>query len=146
MNRIISVLRDPILLLPKVALALDLVLWLFWLPVMLRMYTVPILLQRLAESKKYIRRTPTELRDVIGIASCVCNLRPFRSRFFPKLWLRQSLTLYRTLSRMGYPVEIHFGVRKEENNITGHSWVTIAGKPVADTSYSAIFKTVYSYP
>jgi len=46
---------------------------------------------------------------------------------------------------MGYPVEIHFGVRKDEDNFIGHSWVTMEGKPVADTTYSGIFKAVYSH-
>ena len=47
---------------------------------------------------------------------------------------------------MGYQVEIHFGVWKDENNFMGHSWVTMEGKPVADTTSSAIFKVVYSHP
>ena len=113
---------------------------------MLRLYTVPILLERLGESKKHIRKTPMELREVIGIATRVCNLRPFRSRFFPKVCLRQSLTLYRTLSQMGYPVEIHFGALKDGEDLCGHSWVTIRGEPLADTARSGIFKVVYSYP
>jgi hypothetical protein len=46
---------------------------------------------------------------------------------------------------MGYPVEIHFGVRKDDKTLSGHSWVTMEGKPVADTTYSGIFKAVYSH-
>ena len=113
---------------------------------MLRIHTIPILLKRLARSEKHVRKTPMELREAIGIVTRVCNLRVFRSRIFPKLCLRQSLTLYRTLNQMGYPVEIHFGVRKDDKNFQGHSWVTIHGEPVADTARSEIFKVVYSYP
>ena len=53
MSRIISFARDPIRFLSKAVLAWDLVLWLFWLPVMLRIHTVPMLLKRLAEQKAY---------------------------------------------------------------------------------------------
>ena len=146
MSRIISFARDPILFLAKALLALDLVLWLCWLPVMLRVHTIPMLLNRLARSEKHIRRTPMGLRDVVGIVTRICNLRPFRSRFFPKVCLRQSLTLYRTLSQMGYPVEIHFGALKDGEDLYGHSWVTMHGEPLADTARSGVFKVVYSYP
>ena len=113
---------------------------------MLRMHTVPILLKRLALSEAHVKKTPMELREAIGIVTRVCNLSMFRSRFFPKLCLRQSLALYRTLNQMGYPVEIHFGVKKDDKNFEGHSWVTIHGEPVADTAPDGHFKVVYSYP
>jgi Transglutaminase-like superfamily len=145
-NRIISFARDPILFLAKALLALDLVLWLCWLPVILRVHTIPLLLNRLSRSEKHIRRMPMGSWDVVGIVTRICNLRPFRSRFFPKVCLRQSLTLYRTLSQMGYPVEIHFGTLKDGEDFYGHSWVTIHGEPLADTARSGVFRVLYSYP
>ncbi len=122
----INCLRYPIRehFLSKAALALDLFLWLWWLPVMLRIYT---------------------LEEAIRIVTLVCALKPFRSRIFPKLCLRQSLALYRALTRMGYPVVIHFGVMKDEKSLHGHSWVTIEGNPVADTVRGGLFKAVYSH-
>ena len=33
---------------------------------------------------------------------------------------------------MGYPVQIHFGVMKDETGFQGHSWVTLEGKAVAE--------------
>lgn len=146
MSRIVSFLRDPIRFLSKALLALDLVLWLFWLPVMLRVHAIPMLLKRLARSEKHIRETPMELRDAVDIVTRICNLMPFRARIFPQRCLRQSLALYRTLSQMGYPVEIHFGVMKDSKNFHGHSWVTMQGEPVADTARSEVFRVVYSYP
>ena len=144
----INCLRHPIRehFLAKGVLGSDLLLWLFWLPIMLRIHTVPILLKRLALSEAHVKRTPMELREAIGIVTRVCNLRVFRSRIFPKQCLRQSLTLYRTLNQMGYPVEIHFGVKKDDKNFQGHSWVTMQGEPVADTAPDRHFKVVYSYP
>jgi hypothetical protein len=140
-------LRHPIRerFLSKAALGLDLLLWLFWLPVILRSYTIPALLKRLSGGTEYRNKPVLELQAAARIVMRICNLRPFRSRIFPKQCLRQSLTLYRTLTRMGYPVEIHFGVLKDETNLRGHSWVTIAGEPVADTARRGIFKVVYSY-
>jgi hypothetical protein len=131
-------------LVSKAVLALDLFLWLWWLAVMLRIYAIPMLLERIAGKRKEAE-SPIDVDAVVGLVTHVCNLRPFRSRIFPKLCLRQSLALYRTLIKMGYPIEIHFGVRKDENNLTGHCWVTMEGKPVADTAYSATFKVLYSY-
>src|SRR5262245_34991591 len=131
--------------LSKAVLASNLILWFFWLPVMLRIHTIPMLLKRLARGEKHVSKRPMQLKDAVGIVTRVCKLRPFCSRFFPKECLRRSLMLFRTLARMGHPVEIHFGVLKDEKNLTGHSWVTIAGQPVADTTRSARFKVVYSY-
>lgn len=144
----INCLRHPIRehFLAKAVLGSDLLLWLFWLPVMLRIQTIPVLLKRLARSEAHVKKPPMEVREAIGIVTRVCKLRVFRSRIFPKLCLRQSLTLYRTLNQMGYPVEIYFGVRKDDKNFHGHSWVTIRGESVADTAPDGHFKVVYSYP
>ena len=143
----INCLRYPIRerFLSKAALALDLFLWLWWLPVMLRIYTVPVLLKRLSRRTKYKGKPVIEREEAIRVVTLVCNLRPFRSRIFPKRCLRQSLTLYRTLSQMGCPVEIHFGVMGDEKSLHGHSWVTIEGNPVADTVRGGLFKAVYSH-
>jgi hypothetical protein len=132
--------------LSKAALALDLVVWLFCLPFIWRFRAIPTLLKRLARDGKPKRKAPIELKDAVGIVTRICNLRPFRSRIFPKRCLRQSLTLYRTLSQMGYSVEIHFGVHKDGDDLQGHSWVTIQGKLVAERSGVEIFKSVYSQP
>ena len=143
----INCLRHPIRehFVLKAALALDLFLWLWCLPVILQIYTIPVLLKRLSGRTKYKGKPVLELQAAAGIGMRICHLRPFRSRIFPKQCLRQSLTLYRTLTRMGYPVEIHFGVLKDEENFRGHSWVTIEGEPVADTTQSGIFRVVYSF-
>jgi hypothetical protein len=133
-------------LLSKAVLGLDLVLWLFWLPLILRVYSFPTLLKRLASGQKHKNKTPIELKDAVGTVTRICNLGVFRARVFPKLCLRQSLGLYRTLTQMGYPVEIHFGVRKDDKTLSGHSWVTLRGQIVADTAQTGIFKAVYTYP
>jgi Transglutaminase-like superfamily len=144
MGRVMSIVRYPSCFLSKALLASDLLLWLFWLPVTLRIHTLPILLKRGARNKRHKEKMP--LKDAVGIVTRICNLRPFRSRIFPRRCLRQSLALYRTLSQMGYPIEIHFGIHKDGDDLQGHSWVTIQGKPLADRTGMEIFKSVYSHP
>ena len=144
MGRVMGFVRDPVRFISKAVMASGLLLWLFWMPLMLRIHALPILLKRLARNERHKRKMP--LNDAVGIVTRLCDLRPFRSRVFPKRCLRRSLTLYRTLSQMGYPVEIHFGVHKGGDDLQGHSWVTIQGKPVAERSGMEIFKSVYSHP
>lgn len=117
------------------------------LPVLLRIYTLSELLQRLTHVRVRRRRATTlEMEDVVRIVVRVSNLRPFRWRIFPRSCLRQSLTLHRTLTRLGYRSEIHFGVQKQSATLLGHSWVTIDGRPVAATTQRDAFDVVYSYP
>jgi hypothetical protein len=47
---------------------------------------------------------------------------------------------------MGYPVELHLGVRKQGEELISHSWVTLSGKPVAEKTILDVMKLVYSYP
>jgi hypothetical protein len=76
----------------------------------------------------------------------LCRLPLFRAPLFPRPCLRQSLALYYALSRSGYAVTIHFGVRKEEDVLQGHSWVTVQGIPVAERTPVGAFHVVYMYP
>jgi hypothetical protein len=130
----------------KALLAFRLILWLFWLPAVLRIHTIPRLLNRLARSRKSHRLGALDMMDAVRIIKGICNLRLFRSTVFPRQCLRQSLALYRTLTQLGYPVAIHFGILKNKDAFEGHSWVTVEGEPVADTAPGATFKPIYSYP
>jgi hypothetical protein len=76
----------------------------------------------------------------------LCRLPIFRLPLFPRPCLRQSLALYYVLSRSGYTVTIHFGVRKEEHVLQGHSWVTVQEIPVAEHTPVGAFHVVYTYP
>lgn len=121
-------------------------LWLCWLPIFLRIHSLPILLQRLKSTQyRHQRNCSMELERAVRIVVRVCYLRLFRLPIFPRPCLRQSLALYRTLIRMGYPVEIKFGVHKDGNDLQAHSWVTLEGKPVADRARKEKFTHLYSY-
>ena len=121
--------------------------WLCTLPLLLRGHTLPALLQRLTPAQgRQKSGGQVELEQAVRIVVRLCQLPLFRWRVFPRACLRQALALYRVLTRLGYPAAIHFGVRKEEQELHGHSWVTLQGKPVADRTQTEVFTVVYSYP
>ena len=149
MKKLPRFIRHPVRerFLQKVTLALSVALWLFRLPIIVRIYSLSGLLERLTRTaRSHKKQTALELKEAVPIVTRICYLRLFGARVFPRACLRQSLTLYRVLTRMGYPVEIHFGVRKAGDDLLGHSWVTIEGKPLADGTQTYLFKAVYSYP
>lgn len=123
-------------------------LWMCALPVLIRLWPLPVLLARMT-GQGSIAKPRTRAWDVdlvVGIVAAVSQLRVFQSRLFLRSCLRRSLTLYRALTRMGYPARIHFGVRKQGPSFLGHSWVTLYGRPLAETDAPDVFTTVYSYP
>ena len=128
-------------------LAIQVVVLLCQLPVLLRLYALPTLLHRLTAPDATTMSAPDVKRDrAVRVVLRVCQLRPFRSRLFPRTCLRQSLTLYYTLTRLGYSVMIHFGVRKGKEELQGHSWVTVKGMPVIESRDSSAYRIVYTYP
>lgn len=133
-------------LLSELWFALCLGIWLCLLPIFLRIRPLPELLQRFTQVRRRSNsRSPLEMDRAVTIVSRLCEMQLFGLPMFPKPCLRQSLALYRVLTHMGYPVEIHFGVRKQGKELAGHSWVTMQGHPVAEQSRTENFKPVYSY-
>jgi hypothetical protein len=118
------------------------------LPIRIRFMPLPLLLQRLTRRPK--RRRPAgpslNVDQVARLVTGICQLRPFRSQLFPRACVRQSLLLYRALTGLGYPAVIHFGVKRAGDRITGHSWVTLDGRIVADRPSVGSFQRLYSYP
>jgi len=127
-------------------LAIQVVVLLCRLPVLLRLYALPTLLHRLTAPDPNAMTASDVKRDrAVRLVLRVCQLRLFRSWLFPLGCLRQSLTLYYTLTRLGYPVMIHFGVRKGKEELQGHSWVTVKGMPMTEGGESSAYRIVYSY-
>lgn len=119
-----------------------------WFPILLRFHTLPELLEQLTpQVGQKSRRTRPSLNRSVQLIVRVCHLRPFREPLFPRTCLRQALALYDILTDMGYAVTIHFGIRKMGGQLRGHSWVTLEGKPVAESGDpGASHRIVYSYP
>lgn len=119
------------------------------LPALIRLRSLPVLLARMTGQRSTAtpRTRALDVDQVVGIVAAVSQLRIFQSQLFLRSCLRRSLTLYRALTRMGYPARIHFGVRKQGPSFLGHSWVTLYGRSLAETDAPDVFFTaVYSYP
>jgi hypothetical protein len=121
-------------------------LFLCSLPLSVRRQALPHLLERLASSgQRPIGVGALEPRRVAQIVRRVSRLAVFRLPVFPKPCLRQSLALFRFLSRMGHAVEIHFGVRKDGRDLGGHSWVVLGGRSIGERNPADEFRTIYSH-
>ena len=121
--------------------------WLCRLPLLLRFYSLPGLLERITSPGTSVGSASSmEMDQAVNVVVRLCGLRFFRLPFFPRACLKQSLVLYRVLVRMGRPVRIHFGVQRRGSAIEGHSWVTLHGRPIAERVPPETFATVYSYP
>jgi hypothetical protein len=121
-------------------------LWLAVLPIRLHRHTLPKLLQRLTPSHARAQRPSQHERDmVVRLVVRLCRWRCFRGRLFPRLCVRQSLTLYYVLAQLGEPVILHIGVSKKGASLRGHSWVTVGGAPVAERRRpEETFQTIYA--
>jgi hypothetical protein len=127
-------------------LAARMALWLCELPVLIRVVSLPVLLRRIsAHASAAVTDNAWHPDDVANVAGRVCGLPMFRTRAFPRSCLRRSLVLFRALTTMGYPATIHFGVRKQGDAFEGHSWVSLHGRPLAETGSVEAFSPLYSF-
>ncbi len=116
------------------------------LPLRVRRQRLPLFLERLASpTARRIAGNALETRRIVQIVRRVAGLGIFRLPIFPRLCLRQSLALFFFLSRMGHPVEIHFGVRKDGRDLDGHSWVSLDGRTLGEREPANAFRTIYSH-
>jgi hypothetical protein len=121
--------------------------WLCALPIRWRVHSLSQLLQRLTPAPGHAPRCGRlELHQTVRIVRRICRLRLFHGPLFPQACLRQALTLYHILTRLGYPVVIHFGAYKAGEALRGHSWVTIDGTPVAERFPPEALQAIYAFP
>lgn len=128
-------------------LALRVGLWLLWLPIRLRFYSLPTLLQRLTPTtapQPYVQRVDTD--RAARIVRRMARLRLFRMPLFPHICLRQSLALYWVLRKVEPGCEIHFGIHREGGEMCAHSWVTVDGVPVFEERHPGMLGRLYTYP
>ena len=119
--------------------------WLLRSAPLVRWCSLPTLCREASVRRQFSARRLDPSR-VVAIVRRVCRLSLFALPVFPRACLRQSLALYRELTRMGDPAAIHFGVRREGAGLSGHSWVTLAGVPIAETQPVQQLSITYSYP
>ena len=119
--------------------------WLGCLPLRLRERPLPEFLERLGPVGEAIPRRDLDPRRIARIVARVSRLRIFDLPVFPRLCMRRALALYAVLARNGFPVEIHFGVRKDGPDLRGHSWITLDGAALGERHSARAFRTVYTY-
>ena len=130
----------------RCCLAARMAVWLCELPVLIRIVPLPALLRRISgRASTALAESAWHPDDVANVAARVCGLPVFRTRAFPRSCLRRSLVLFRALTTMGYPATIHFGVRKKGDAFEGHSWVSLHGRPLAETGSVEAFSSLYSF-
>ena len=129
-------------------------LWLFLriltllilLPGQIRRRSLPDLLELLDPGVAAGPRDPALMEKTAGFIDSLLNYRVFRR--YGRCLLR-TLTLFSFLRGQGWPVEIHFGVRKTEegaSDITGHSWLVLESEPfLEDESQRGSFATTYHH-
>jgi Transglutaminase-like superfamily len=128
-------------------LALCVGLWLCGLPIRWRVHSLPRLPQRLTPAQERPpRRNPVELYRAVWVVRRICRLRLFRGPLFAQASLRQALALYHILTRLGYPIAIHFGVYRAGEALRGHSWVTVDGRPVAGRMPPETLQAIDTFP
>ena len=113
-------------------LALRMLAWSIVLPVL--KYVVPLpSLARLMWSGPHTERRPDREQLVTLLARRISRLRPGRHR---DNCLERSLLSYRFLSMENADPHVVVGVRKSGDDIVGHAWVTVDGKPLYDAPSS----------
>lgn len=121
--------------------------WLCTLPIRLRRYPLPALVQFLTPGPgRRPRGSSLEMEHLVRLVVWLCQRRCCRTQFFPRACLRQALALSYVLPRLGYPVTIHFGVTKAGTVLHGHCWVVVEGQPVAAHMPLDRFRRIYAYP
>ena len=116
------------------------------LPGQIRRQRLPSLLLKLDPGVPHEHMSEAKLIKTVGFVDTLLRYRIFQR--YGKCLLR-SLILFRFLRLQGWPVEIHFGVRKDlkdTNKITGHSWLVLNSQPFLENEdQQGSYSTTYSY-
>lgn len=116
---------------------------------------MPILMKCLSLERILSMLTPCEkeqtqntsrasIKRIVRLSLLLLN----RNRFFLKnSCLKRSLLLYYFLRKHGVNVQIHFGIKKHDDRLNGHSWLTQDGNLLADhEQHRRAFTEVLSFP
>ncbi|MHB8143664.1 MAG: lasso peptide biosynthesis B2 protein [Thermoleophilia bacterium] len=150
--RTLNRLKDP----RDLWLFLQILTTLVMLPRRIRRLSLLDLLNRMDPGVGTGHQDRLKLEKTVGFVDSLLKYRVFRR--YGKCLLR-SLLLFRFLRRQGWPVEIHFGVRRTAaeppaaidpipNNpgITGHSWLVLGGNLFLEEEPHEEYATTFSYP
>lgn len=152
----INRLKDP----RDLWLFLQILFTLVTLPRLIRHQGLPQLLEKMDPGVAPVRQDRALLAKTTGFTDSLLKYSIFHS--YGRCMLR-SLILFKYLRRQGWPVEIHFGIRKinqtdvqtgtetaaakgDQIDITGHSWLVLNGKTFLEAEPVNEYATTYTYP
>jgi hypothetical protein len=97
-----------------------------WVRLLLRVKSLPLVLDRLSRRSIMKRPDDQEMRKLVYYVDRWLRLFPYnvKGNCFPR-----SLAVYWFARRMGYPVHFQCGVRKDASHLDGHAWLTLNRVP-----------------
>lgn len=107
-------------------------LLLFWVELGLRRFSYTRVSQWF--TPKQDRTYTTESKDATQQIKRIWQLVDMASRnhILTITCLRRSLVAQRLISKQGIPVELHFGVKKDNGRIQAHAWLEYQGQVIGD--------------
>ncbi len=109
---------------------------------LIRMFKLPRLLQLLTPKKVTPKRWAVD--QIVSFTDTIMEQEKF---IYRRNCLKRTLTLYFFFSRLGLPIQVNLGVRKEDKKLAGHGWLTLEGKPYKEpTPNKPAYKIIYSFP
>jgi hypothetical protein len=112
------------------------------LPGFIRHRSLPALMRMLTPAHPRRRTEATDPDRIVRLTDLVLGCVPLARN----TCLVRSLVLYRLLRTKGMAVRIHFGVRKVDGKLAGHSWLTRQGQLLTEVSPGNDFSEIYAYP
>jgi len=116
----------------------------FGVRLLLRLDSLPILLERLSPRSVTKGCDDGRIKILVGYVDRWLKLFPYNKRgnCFPR-----SLVLYRFARQLGYPVVFHCGIRKEASSLDGHAWLTLGSEAFYELGpHWQRFTVTFSYP
>jgi hypothetical protein len=104
------------------------VAWAAVLPILKRVLPLPTVVKLAARRRGGAGRQRRREEEVTTLARWLYSRSPVRD----DNCLERSLVTYRFLSERGADPLLSIGVRKDEDGVFGHAWVTVDGEPVYD--------------
>jgi hypothetical protein len=101
--------------------------WLCAVKLLVRWVKLPLLLSWLTPSATRRGADQTRVDKIVSLTDTCLSVLPGSAN---GRCLSRSLVLYRLLRESGLPVVVNFGLTPPVSKVTGHCWLTLAGKVV----------------
>ncbi|MDF0665608.1 MAG: lasso peptide biosynthesis B2 protein [Nitrospira sp.] len=115
-----------------------------WVRFLLRVKSLPLVLDRLTPRSMTWRPAAAEMEDLVYYVDRWLQLFPYsrKGNCFPR-----SLALYWFARRLGYSVLFQCGVRKDGSHLDGHAWLMLNLRPFYETGqHWQRYTITFSYP